>query len=215
MNTLGRPVAISEKDILGVTTVNPLYTDTRYNDKIRYTDNLTSTKTLSQEVTVDQNLCRNILFNTSSNILFWIFVKISKTYIIWRNKNKTWHLLHIILLIKSSLQQQIYFNGNNFGNIWCRCNEGSQHLLYRTSSFLWKRVYSIRKTKCSLWKQILSLWSRPSFRSGQDNFDLVVSSENEFCPLYNRRRSCADKRHPLCRLKIALPRQNTHSSLLP
>ena len=82
MNTLGRPVAISEKDILGVTTVNPLYTDTRYNDKIRYTDNLTSTKTLSQEVTVDQNLCRNILFNTSSNILFWIFVKISKTYII-------------------------------------------------------------------------------------------------------------------------------------
>ena len=42
-------------------TVNPLYTDTWYNDKIRYTDNLTSMETLSKEVT---------LFDTSSNIRF-------------------------------------------------------------------------------------------------------------------------------------------------
>ena len=33
-------------------TVNPLYTDTRYNDKTRYNDNLTSKETRFQEVTV-------------------------------------------------------------------------------------------------------------------------------------------------------------------
>ena len=33
--------------------------------------------------------------------------------------------LHIALLIKDSLQQQIQFNGNIFGNKCCRCNEGS------------------------------------------------------------------------------------------
>ena len=33
--------------------------------------------------------------------------------------------LHIILSIKDSLQQQIHFNGNIFGNTCCRCNEGS------------------------------------------------------------------------------------------
>ena len=40
-----------------------------------------------------------------------------------------WHLLHIILLIKNSLQQQIYFNGNIFGNKCCRGNEGSMYIL--------------------------------------------------------------------------------------
>ena len=33
--------------------------------------------------------------------------------------------LHIILSIKDSLQQQIHFNGNIFGNKCCRCNEDS------------------------------------------------------------------------------------------
>ena len=41
-------------------------TDTPYNDKICYTDNFSCTETLSQEVTANQTLCRNI-FNTSSN----------------------------------------------------------------------------------------------------------------------------------------------------
>ena len=36
-----------------ISTVNPHYTDTRYNDKIRYTDNLTSMETLSQKVAVN------------------------------------------------------------------------------------------------------------------------------------------------------------------
>ena len=30
-----------------------------------------------------------------------------------------------ITLIKNSLQQQIYFDNNIFGNKWYRCNEGS------------------------------------------------------------------------------------------
>ena len=47
--------------IMQADTVNPLYTDTRYNDKISYTDNLTIMETLSQEVTVNQKLCRNII----------------------------------------------------------------------------------------------------------------------------------------------------------
>ena len=37
--------------------------------------------------------------------------------------------LHIILSIKDSLQQQIHFNGNIFGNKCCRCNEGSLYLI--------------------------------------------------------------------------------------
>ena len=36
--------------------------------------------------------------------------------------------LHIILSIKDSLQQQIHFNGNIFGNKCCRCNKGSLYL---------------------------------------------------------------------------------------
>ena len=66
---------------------------------------------------------------TSSN-MFWIFVWIailtnSKTYALWGNKNKTRSFLHIILSNKDSLQQQIHFNGNIFGNKCCHCNEGS------------------------------------------------------------------------------------------
>ena len=37
-------------------------------------------------------------------------------------------MLHIILLIKNSLQQQIHFNGNIFGNKCCRCIEGSLYM---------------------------------------------------------------------------------------
>ena len=53
------------KTVAGLTllifcTVNPHYTDFWYNGKLHYTDNLTNTETLSQEVTVNQKLCRNI-----------------------------------------------------------------------------------------------------------------------------------------------------------
>ena len=38
-------------------------------------------------------------------------------------------VLRIILSIKDSLQQQIHFNGNIFGNKYCRCNEGSLYFV--------------------------------------------------------------------------------------
>ena len=40
-------------------------------------------------------------------------------------RTKTRPFLYINLLIKYSVQQQIHFNGNVFGNKWCRLNEGS------------------------------------------------------------------------------------------
>ena len=41
-------------------TVNPLYNDTRYNDKIHYNDNLNVTKPSLKELTVNEKLCKNI-----------------------------------------------------------------------------------------------------------------------------------------------------------
>ena len=58
-------------------TVNPHYTDTRYNDKIRYTDNLTSMETLSQEVIVTPKLCKNIIIQYFKQNMFWIFFRIA------------------------------------------------------------------------------------------------------------------------------------------
>ena len=54
-----------------------------------------------------------------------IVTNIKKTYVLWGNKNKTRSSLHIILSIKDSLQQQISFNSNIFGNTCCRYNECS------------------------------------------------------------------------------------------
>ena len=54
---------------------NPLYTDTRYNDKILYNDNLTH-ETFAYEVTTIHNLCKNIVFNTLKKHMFSIFVRI-------------------------------------------------------------------------------------------------------------------------------------------
>ena len=69
-------------------TDNPLYTDTRYNDTIRYIQNTCSMRK-------------------------------------WNKQQKKRPFLHINLLIKYSVQQQIQFVGNAFWNTWCRCNEGS------------------------------------------------------------------------------------------
>ena len=59
--------------------------------------------------------------------MFWIFVRIacgdSNKYP--KHMNKTMFFLHIIVSIEDSLQQQIHFNGNIFGNKCCRHNEGS------------------------------------------------------------------------------------------
>ena len=46
-------------------------------------------------------------------------------HVLWGNKSRTRPFLHINQLIKYSVQHQIHFNGNFFGNKWCHCNEGS------------------------------------------------------------------------------------------
>ena len=55
---------------------NPLYTDTRYNDKIRYNDNLTVTKPLLRWLQ-SLKLCKNFVFYTLKKHMFWIFVRIA------------------------------------------------------------------------------------------------------------------------------------------
>ena len=91
-------------------------------------------ETVANEVTISLKICKNIVFNTLKKLMFWIFVRIasvrrfwqiSKIYVLWVNKNKTRLFLHINLLIKYSVQQQIHFNGKVLGNKCCRCNEGS------------------------------------------------------------------------------------------
>ena len=68
-------------------TVNPHYTDTRYNEQIRYTDNLSSTETLSQRVTVNRKLCRNIIIQYFKQHMFWRrFKQIFKHMVYKENK---------------------------------------------------------------------------------------------------------------------------------
>ena len=47
---------------------NPFYTDIWYKDKIRYNDNDWH-KTFAQEVTVNLNLCKNMILNASEKYL--------------------------------------------------------------------------------------------------------------------------------------------------
>ena len=49
-------------------------------------------------------------------------------YVLFKNKNKARAFLLINLLIKYSVQKQIHFNGNVFGNKCSRFNKG---LLYK------------------------------------------------------------------------------------
>ena len=68
--------------------------------------------------------------------MFWIFLESpqwgdSKKYpkhMFYEEIRTKPDLLHIYLLIRYSVQQQIHLNGNVFGNKWCRCNEGSLYL---------------------------------------------------------------------------------------
>ena len=113
------------------TTVNPLYNDTWYNDKIRYNDNLIA-RNLRSRVIVNKKLCKNIA------------LKLQDTYVLdfcWNRLNEAIlkypkhmfyaeirikqgiFLLHIILSIMDSLQ--FHYNDNIFGNNCYRCNEGS------------------------------------------------------------------------------------------
>ena len=121
-------------------TVNPLYTDTRYNDKIRYNENLNVTKPSLKK----RRLMRNYAKKSSSNIYFGYLLespqrgdsnKYPKYMFYEEIRTKQGLSIHIILSIKDSLRQQIHYSGNIFGNKCCRCNEGS--LYY--NMFVYKR----------------------------------------------------------------------------
>ena len=51
-------------------TVNPLYSDTRYNNKIRYNGNLNVTKTFAENVAVNKKNMQDYCIKTSSKICF-------------------------------------------------------------------------------------------------------------------------------------------------
>ena len=87
-------------------------------------------ETFTQEVTVNEKLCKNIALKLKATCFGYLLESPR-----WGDSNKyPKHMfseeikkrsfLHIILSIKASLQQQIHYNGNVFGNKCCRCNEG-------------------------------------------------------------------------------------------
>ena len=57
-------------------TDNPLNTDTQYNDKIHYNDNLTVTKPLLKRKQLVTNYVR-ILYLILKKHMFWIFARIA------------------------------------------------------------------------------------------------------------------------------------------
>ena len=99
-------------------TVNPLYTNTRYNDKSRYNDNL---------------------YVPKASLNRWRLM---------RNYAKTRSFLYVILSIKDSLQQQNHYKGNIFGNKCCRFNEGSQYPLIKSYVSRDILPCNIGNTKC-------------------------------------------------------------------
>ena len=114
-------------------TVNPLYTDTRYNDKIRYNDNLSVTKPLLKKRRLMRNYAKT-LQESSSSICFGYFLetpqrgnskKYPKHMLCEEIRIKQGIFIPIILFIKASLQQSIHYNCNIFGNKCCRYNERS------------------------------------------------------------------------------------------
>ena len=59
-----------------ILAVNPLYTETRYNDKIRYNDNFDVTKHSLKRCQLRRNYAR-ILHENFKQHMFWIFVRIA------------------------------------------------------------------------------------------------------------------------------------------
>ena len=84
-------------------------------------------------MTVNEKLCNNIALKLQATYVLFVSEAILtniQNIMFYEIKMKqaclTYHpVLHIILSIKVSYQQQIRLNGNMFGKKCCRCNEGS------------------------------------------------------------------------------------------
>ena len=60
-----------------------------------------------------------------------------------RLATKTRHFFFSYHSAQGSLQLQINFHGNVFGNKWCRCNEGSLYLKYSITLHLSSFLYTL------------------------------------------------------------------------
>ena len=69
LRSLLRSFAICHLDCIHLNTFNPLYSDTRYNEKIRYSDKFISHVPFALEMIVNQKSNKNIVFITSRSIL--------------------------------------------------------------------------------------------------------------------------------------------------
>ena len=118
---------------------------------------------------------------TSSNICFGYFLESPH----WGDSNKyPKHIfyaeisikqesfLHTILSINDSLQQQIHYNGNIFGNNCCRCNEGSLYKINRGTAF--PAGLHIRPVKTPISLCIRTGWSE-SYLSAWRRFGSLAS----------------------------------------
>ena len=84
-------------------TVNPLFIDTQYNDKIRYNDNLTDTSLGSRDDDLSEVMLRYCIKCFKKTCFEYLtserrFLQISKTDVRWGNKPINKPFLHIILL---------------------------------------------------------------------------------------------------------------------
>ena len=112
-------------------TVNPLYSDSRYNYTIRYMckDNFTGTKS-TQDVTINQKLCKIIVFNTK----------------------KMYFKKHVLIFLESPLwgdcnkyQKQMWGNKNKQQTKWRKCHEALS--ITKTRLFKYTRNFTIKKKK--------------------------------------------------------------------
>ena len=88
-----------------------------------------------------------------------------------QEQNKTF-FLHINLLIKYSVQQQIHFNGNVFTNKCCRCNKGSLYVVGTSSQYMFlcrnkKNIYLLSLLTWSY--DVSTMWSYYKGNSLRDN----------------------------------------------
>ena len=106
----------------------------------------------AKEVTISHKLCKNIVFNTLKKHMFRIFDTIAtnkypKHMFCEEIRTKQDFYNISISSLRYSVQQQIHFNGNVFGNKCCRCNEGSSYHWIWTSILLQTEVFAKKKKK--------------------------------------------------------------------
>ena len=90
-------------------------------------------------------------------------------------------ILHIILSIKDSLQQQIHYNGKIFGNKCCHCNEGSLYILcLLMKTFIMGYTLELRCHGASKESPKRYLWRKKEKQLWYLYYTLFISSYDDF-----------------------------------